>query len=782
MTNRYKRLMFGISCAPELFQKVMESVVAGLKGIIVYIDDIFIHGRTQKEHDERLRAVLARLSDYGVLLNERKCIFNVTSLEFVGHRVSVDGVRPTESRIDAIQKFREPHNVSELRSFLGLVCYIGRFIPDLATRTDSLRQLLRAGVPFKWTDTEKADFEGLKAAICKIDYLGFFNPRNRTKLMADASPTGLGAVLLQEDLHGTNRVIAFASKSLTDVEKKYFQTEREALALVWSVEKFKLYLQATKFTLLTDCRALQFLFNPRSRPCARIERWVLRLQAYNYEIEHISGSTNIADALSRLSVVPSEHFDVDTQEYIRSVAEQAVPVALTGSEIATETKKDDNIQAVVKALGLGSKEDLPKEYKPYAAELCEIDGVLLRGNRLVIPLSLRDRVIELAHEAHPGIAAMKRRLRQKVWWPLIDKEAEACVKRCKQCTLVSTLGAPEPLLRTKMPTKPWTDIAVDFMGPLPSGHNLLVIVDYYSRFTEAVVMRQITAKHTIQALHETFCRFGIPETMRADNGPQFISEELSTYCREYGIQLRRTTPYWPQANGEVERTNKTILKHLKISQESGSVDWIWDLRSFLLMYNSTPHATTGAAPSLLMFGRILRDKLPSFENRKIRVDEEEFHDRDWSKKLHDAEYTNAHRHAKPTELKEGEIVVVKRTNKTNKLSSTFAPEEFEITKLTGSDAMLKSTVSNRVIHRNTAHLKSLMKFAPSHGPEKNVREDEGDTPAQVCIRRSTDPSAGMEPVDQNINEEPLNPPIQQELVDRPTRSHRKPKYLTDYEY
>lgn len=242
--------MFGISCAPEVFQKVMESVVAGLSGVIVYLDDVVVHGKTQNEHDERLNALLRRLSEYGVLLNDKKCLYNVRSLEFLGHELSVDGIRPTESRIDAVQRFREPQNVSELRSFLGLVCYVGRFIPDLATRTDSLRQLLRSGVQFKWTEKEQTDFEGIKAAICKIDYLGFFNPSDRTKLIADASPTGLGAVLLQEDSHRRIKVIAYASKSLTDVEKKYFQTEREALSLVWSVEKFKLYLQGTKFTLL----------------------------------------------------------------------------------------------------------------------------------------------------------------------------------------------------------------------------------------------------------------------------------------------------------------------------------------------------------------------------------------------------------------------------------------------------------------------------------------------------------------------------------------------------
>ncbi|XP_062710814.1 uncharacterized protein K02A2.6-like [Aedes albopictus] len=387
--------------------------------------------------------------------------------------------------------------------------------------------------------------------------------------------------------------------------------------------------------------------------------------AFNYEVEHIPGSANIADSLSRLTTSSPDPIDKTTQGYVRTVAEQAVPVAMTFNEIANETKNDDDLQAVIKALEIGRFEEFPKDYNPYETELCSVDGILLRGRRIVVPTVLRDRVISLAHEAHPGIAAMKRRLRQKVWWPLMDKAVESCVKRCKQCTLVSSLGVPEPLRRTRMPIKPWIDIAVDFMGPLPSGHNLFVIVDYFSRFTEVVVMKQITARHTIQALHESFCRFGVPETIKADNGPQFISEELKAYCREYGIQLRRTTPYWPQANGEVERANKTILKHLKISQEAGSEDWIWDLRTFLLMYNSTPHATTGEAPSVLMFGRVLRDKLPGIDHRRMLLDEEEVRDKDWTNKLKDAEYSNARRHAKPSEFKEGDTVVAKRMCKSN---------------------------------------------------------------------------------------------------------------------
>lgn len=752
--------MFGVSCAPELFQKVMESIVAGLDGVIVYLDDAVVFGTTVEEHDRRLAALLKRFAEYNILLNEEKCVYSTECLEFLGHQLSVQGVKPTESRILAIQNFREPQNLSELRSFLGLVCYVGRFVPNLASLTDPLRQLLRSKGSFEWTCKQTSAFQRIKEEICQIQHLGFFNPKDQTKLMTDASPTGLGAVLLQVDSEGNCRVIAYASKALTELEKKYFQTEREALSLVWGVEKFRLYLLGIQFTLITDCKALKFLFSPRSRPCARIERWVLRLQGYTFRVEHVPGSDNIADALSRLSVPASKTFDEPIEGHIWNIVSESLPMAVTVEKVTEDSKKDETIQKVIEALQEGTREAIPREFKPYMDELCSVDGVLLRANRLVIPTQLQERVIALAHEAHPGMAAMKRRLRQKVWWPQMDKQVEFFVKRCKECTLVSCLGAPEPLKRTKMPEKPWKDIAVDFMGPLPSGHSLFVIVDYFSRFTEAIVMKTITARRTIQALHETFSRFGVPESIRSDNGPQFISEEFKSYCKEYGITLLKTTPYWPQANGEVERANKTILKHLKISQETGSDDWMWDLRSFLLMYNSTPHASTGVAPSTLMFGRVLRDKLPAFGDVTLRMDQEAICDRDWERKLKDARYADERRQAKPSNLKEGDVVVCKRMIKENKLSTTFAPEEFEVIELKGSDATLRSFTSGREVHRNVAHLKRLLKDKPMEEP-------------------AAEESA---PVQENENW-PHREDVEggKTVTTRPVREHRRPTYLNEYQ-
>lgn len=720
--------MFGVSCAPEIFQKTMETVLAGLEGIIVYLDDIVVFGSTKAEHDKRVAALMKRMEEYGILLNQQKCIFGAEEIEFLGHVLSAKGVQATESRIAAVQNFREPKTLAELRSFLGLITYIGRFIPNLAAKTEPLRRLLRTGSSFQWKTDQIQAFNIIKKAVADTTYLGFFDRKDKTKLIVDASPEGLGAVLIQENKEGQNRIISFASKSLTDLEQKYFQTEREALAIVWGIEKFHLYLLGSKFELITDCKALKFLFKPRSRPCPRIERWVLRIQSYNYEIKYEPGATNLADALSRLSISNANNFDKPADQYVNQLLEHATPKAVTLTKVIEATKQDEVLQELINAQQTGSWTEVLKDFKHFKSEIHSANGALMRGDRLIIPNSLQHQVLQCAHDGHPGMSLMKRRLRQKVWWPKLDDIVEKYVKSCGSCTLVSAIGPPEPMLRTKMPENPWTDVAIDFLGPLPSGHYLLVLVDYFSRFTEVIIMKQITAELTVNALFETFSRFGIPETLRSDNGPQFISDPFKTFCEEFGINHQKTIPYWPQANGEVERMNSTILKRLRISQEENSKHWKWDLRSFLLMYNSTPHSTTGIAPSALMFGRVLRDKLPNV-HVSANVLSEGIRDRDWAKKLEAARISDAQRSAKTNNLEVGDVVVAKRINRENKLATNYGSELFDIISRNGSEAEICSKTTGKVYHRNVAHLKQFRQ-EEIVGRQKNIESDETAVEAQ----------------------------------------------------
>lgn len=390
----------------------------------------------------------------------------------MGHNITSDGIFPMQTKSDAIISFRRPTNETEVKSFLGLANYMNKFIPNLATIDEPLRQLTQKGVRFLWTERHTNAFEAIKQAMSQAVRLGYFDVNDRTLVLADASPVGLGAILAQTDENNETRIVSYASKSLTDTEARYCQTEKEALSLVWAVERFQVYLIGRAFDLVTDCKALHFLFAPRSRPCARIERWVLRIQAFDYNVIHIPGEKNAADALSRLATMRSRPFDASEELIIREVASLAAgAVALSWVEIQNAYKEDEELKEVINFIEADRALELPLSYRLVANELCVVDGVLMRIDRVVIPSKLRNTVLRLAHDGHPGSNMMKSFLRSIVLWPKMDRNVEEFVRECRGCNLVSAPEAPEPLVRREMPNGPWQDVAVDFLGPLPDGQH-----------------------------------------------------------------------------------------------------------------------------------------------------------------------------------------------------------------------------------------------------------------------------------------------------------------------
>ena len=240
---RYKRLVFGICSVPELYQHVIDQVLhsAGCTGCQNISDDIVVYGKDVAEHDERLKKVLHTLKERGLTLNKKKCVFRMNEIEFMGHLLSAKGTGPTEPRVKALREAREPTDSSEVRSFLGLVNFSARFISGLATKAEPLRRLTQKNTPFVWGKDQRKAFEELKNSLTDVDTLAYFNPALKTRVVADASPVVPGAMLLQEhDM--VWRTVCYANKTLSSVERRYSQTEKEALALVWSVERCHIYL------------------------------------------------------------------------------------------------------------------------------------------------------------------------------------------------------------------------------------------------------------------------------------------------------------------------------------------------------------------------------------------------------------------------------------------------------------------------------------------------------------------------------------------------------------
>ena len=269
---------------------------------------------------------------------------------------------------------------------------------------------------------------------------------------------------------------------------------------------------------------------------------------------------------------------------------------MTAKEVERESENDPELCSVRHYIQSGdwSQCKMP-HYLSLKNELCVLGKLVMRGTRIVIPQSLRSEVLHLVHEGHQGIVKMKNRLRTNVWWPKIDHDGAQVCKSCHRCQVVGEFCAMQ---RVEPPSGPWQDIAIDAIGPLPSGENLLVVVDYYSRFFEVVMMHSITSRKMIEALTPIFTRYGYPFSLKADNAPHFVSEEFENFLATHGIQHRKSQPFWPQANGEVERQNRTLLKPLKVAEAEGK-KWKDELDKFLLAYRTTPHGSTGTTPALL---------------------------------------------------------------------------------------------------------------------------------------------------------------------------------------
>jgi hypothetical protein len=265
------------------------------------------------------------------------------------------------------------------------------------------------------------------------------------------------------------------------------------------------------------------------------------LQPYQYRVVHIPGVKNFADPLSRL--IPKENIcaesdvQIETEDYVRFVAVNSTPKAVTTREVERASAEDEELCEVRKCLETGNFDSCShKLYQAVSGELCVIGKLVLRGTHIIIPLKLRPKILALAHEGHLGVVGTKQTLRTKVWWPGVDKEVEKYCKTCHGCQITSRPNPPEPIRSTVLPSEPWQDLSADFLGPLPKGEMVLVVIDYYSRYYEFEIMKSTTAEKTISAMRKIFARHSLPETLFSDNGPQFISGEFKDYMDESGIK------------------------------------------------------------------------------------------------------------------------------------------------------------------------------------------------------------------------------------------------------
>ena len=609
---RYTRLPFGVSSAPGIFQRVMENVLQGIPNVVVYLDDILLSSANTSDHLKLIDQVLDRLEKTGLRARKEKCEFFADSVAYLGHKIDSEGLHPLPDKVEAIQNARVPTNVQELRAYLGLLTYYSRFLPNLSTVLSPLNQLLQKSAKWKWTATEHKAFVSSKELLLSSRLLVHFDPSIKLTLAVDASTYGLGAVLAHKYPNGSERPIGYASRSLSSAEKNYSQIEKEGLACVFGVNKFRSYLLGHSFELVTDHKPLLSLFHQHkatsAQASARIRRWSLTLSAYEYTI--VFRGTNQhsnADALSRLplSTTPTE---VPMAPELVLLLDHLANSPVTVNGIRTWTRRDPVLAQVLQFVEQGWPNHCDSTLSAYSSrktELSVLDGCILWGSRVVVPENGRHVVLQKLHSAHPGMTKMKALARMYVWWPGLETDIEESVRLCNECQLNQSNPPTAPLNPWNWPSRPWARLHIDYAGPFESRY-LLILIDAHSKWIEAFPAASPSSSVTIDLLRSVFAQFGLPETIVSDNGSCFVSEEFQQFLKSNGVKQVNSAPYHPSSNGLAERAVQIVKKGLKKTTDGTIKSRI---ARVLFAYRNTPHCTTGNSPAKLLLGRQLRTRL-----------------------------------------------------------------------------------------------------------------------------------------------------------------------------
>ena len=569
---QYNRLPFGISSAPSIFQRVMERILQGISGVSVYIDDILVTGKTEQDHLRNLEKVLRCLNQAGLRLKRAKCAFMLSSVEYLGHRISAEGIQPTQEKVRAIAEAPAPNNVSQLRSFLGVVNYYAKFLPNLSTALAALYRLLQKKAKWTWDADQKEAFSEAKTRLTSSCVLVHYDAEKELVLSCDASPYGLGAVLSHRLEDGTEKPVAFASRSLAPAEKNYAQLDKEALAIIFGVKKFNHYLLGRPFTILSDHKPLQHLFSEKKAipvlASARIKRWALILSAYDYRVQYKPGVQHgNADGLSRLPL-PESVNEIPTPGETILMLENLQTPPVNIKHVRQWTDRNPILSKVRRLVQQGWETTDDQQLQPFQVrkeELSVQDFCVLWGSRVIIPDADQEKVLNILHDGHPGITKMKQLARSIVWWPRIDAHIETKVKHCEPCAMLQKSPSPVPLHPWEWPNRPWTRIHVDHAGPF-MGKMFLVLIDAHSKWMEVQPVCSATSSNTISALRTIFATFGLPEILVSDNGSVFTSEEFRVFIKRNGIRHLTSAPYHPATNGLAERAVQIFKRALKKKQ------------------------------------------------------------------------------------------------------------------------------------------------------------------------------------------------------------------------
>ena len=596
---------------------------------------------------------------------------------------------------------------------------------ELFRKTAPLRELTKKNSIFKWTEHQEYAFNLLRTELTTESVVSFFDPRKTSTVWVDASNYAVGGILLQPDDDGHPRPVCYVSRALSETEKKYSVTEKEALGLVFCIDKWHVYLYHTEFDVIVDHNPLKFIFTTRTRASPRIERWQMKLQSYRFNIMYKQGSDNIADFMSRIRNNPRTVESHETREYTNFIVNNSVPYSMTLNEIRTASETDQEIQQISTAIKSNDWTSLPK-YRSFQHEYCEVDGIILRSNRIFIPKSLTQKIIDIVHRSCLGIVKMKNIFRCKVYWYNMDKDIENLVNTCPSCQKLSKTQKPTPVQMTKLPKAPWSQIAADFYGPLPTGEKLLVVTDLFSKFPIVEIMKTTSYSIVSTRLDNLVSLFGYPDEITTNNGPPWDSHDIKEFFKSRGIKHTPSIPYWPRSNGQVERFMPNLSKIIRHSYDS-KADWKDTLRSLLLNYRNCIHPATNEKPSTLFYSREINTGLPiSTSHTSPKYDAVKQHHDTYNEK---AKQTADKRCQIPKKsINTGEKVYVKRGKRDHKFQTNYLADEFTVTDIKGTQVTVENNRTHQTYKRHISFLKLIQKL--NANKERRVDPDVIKTPTR----------------------------------------------------
>ena len=633
----FNLMPFGLCNAPATFERLMETVLAGLNWQIclVYLDDIIVTGKTFEDMVKNLDSVLSRLTAAGLRLKPRKCQLFGKRVEFLGHIVSEDGIHTDPKKTEAVREWPVPNNVRDLRSFLGFCGYYRKFLKNHSEIAKPLHRLTEKTQKFIWSEECSQAFNTLKKMLVEAPVLAHPDFTKPFLLDTDASDMAIGSVLSQV-IDGKEKVIGYASRTLTKAEKKYCVTRKELLAVVVFIKHFRHYLYGKKFIVRTDHGSLRWLMNFKN-PEGQVARWHEVLSSYEFDILHRPGRQHRnADGMSRIPCKQCGRVDEDEVEFDQQHVIKALYELDQGDPDSVDIKSAQESDRDISRL----KEYLQKEVRPERSEIAEEsyffkslwsqwqrldiqNGLLVRrwdvlgtditNWQAIVPLAQRRFVLKQSHDirasGHLGMKKTVSKIRQKYYWPGLQSDVRMYIAGCEKCTKrkypMKTKKAPMQIVRAGYPME---RIAVDILGELPMTEKgnkyILVISDYFTKWTESFPMANMEARTVANIMVEhVIARFGIPEKIHSDQGRQFVSKLSTEMCSLLQIEKTRTTPYHPQSDGMVERFNRTLCAMLSSYVSENQRDWDCHLQYVMMAYRATEHETTGCSPNMLMLGR-----------------------------------------------------------------------------------------------------------------------------------------------------------------------------------